>query len=344
MKILVAGLGSIGQRHVRNLRTLLGDRVEILAHRKRGLERVITEGMAIEGGSSVTAKYGLTTFDRLEHALAQRPDAVFVCNPTSEHLATALAAVRAGCHVFIEKPLSHTLDGIDELIAEADQAQRVVAVGYQLRWHPALVRTRELLAQRAIGRIISVRAEMGEYLPDAHPYEDYRTSYAARADLGGGVLRSYSHEFDYLCWLFGMPHRVFAAGGQLGALEIDVEDTALTTLEVDVEGRPVVMQTHHSFLQRPASRTCEIVGEAGTIRLDFIASTMAVASTQGVVEQHSFADRPRNQLFVDELTGFLAALAGDRTAIVPAPDAARSLRVALAARQSLATGQVVTLS
>jgi len=344
VKILVAGLGSIGQRHVRNLRTLLGDRVEILAHRVRGFDGVITEGMAIEAGSSVTARYGVTPFDRLETALAQRPDAVFVCNPTSEHLATAMAAVRAGCHVFVEKPLSHSTDGIAELIAAAGDAQRVVAVGYQMRWHPALLRTRELLQQRAIGRIISVRAEMGEYLPDAHPYEDYRTSYAARADLGGGVLRCYIHEFDYLCWLFGVPRRVFAVGGQLGNLEVDVEDTALTTLEAEVGGRLVVMQTHHSFLQRPASRRCEIVGEDGTIRIDFIASSLVVSAPQGIVEQQSFADRPRNQLFIDELRGFLAAMAGDRAGIVTACEAVDSLRVALAARQSLATGQVVSLS
>lgn len=343
MKILIAGLGSIGQRHVRNLRTLLGDRVELLAYRVRGLDGVITEGMAIEPGSSVTAKYGVTPFDCLDTALAARPDAVFVCNPTSAHLATALAAVRAGCHVFIEKPLSHSIDGIDELLAAADAAQRVVAVGYQMRWHPALVRTRELLEQRALGRILWVRAEMGEYLPDAHPYEDYRTSYAARADLGGGVLRCYIHEFDYLCWLFGRPRRVFAVGGRLGQLEIDVEDTALTTLEVEVDGRPVVMQTQHSFLQRPASRRCEIVGEDGTIRIEFMAAAMTVEGPRGLVEQHAIADWPRNQLFVDELRGFLAALAGDRTAIVPAAEAVTSLRVALAARQSLATGQVVSL-
>lgn len=343
MKILIAGLGSIGQRHLRNLRTLLGDRVELLAYRVRGLEQVITEGMSIETGSSVTAKYGVTPFDRLETALAQRPDAVFVCNPTSEHLATAVAAVRAGCHVFVEKPLSHSADGVAELIALADEAQRVVAVGFQMRWHPALLRTQELLRQGAIGRVISVRADMGEYLPEAHPYEDYRQSYAARADLGGGVLRCYIHEFDYLCWLFGVPRRVFTVGGRLGTLEIDVEDTALTTLELEVDGRPVVIQTHHSFLQRPASRTCEIVGEAGTIRLDLRASSLVVASASGVV-QHSFVDHPRNQLFMDELNGFLAAMAGDRTAIVSAHEAMHSLRVALAARQSLATGQVVTLS
>jgi len=343
VKILVVGLGSIGQRHVRNLRALLGDRVEILAHRVRGLDGVITEGMAVEAGSSVTAKYGVTPFDRLETALAQRPDAVFVCNPTSEHLSTALAAVHAGCHVFVEKPLSHSPDGIDELIAAADAAQRVVAVGYQMRRHPALLRTRALLQQRAIGRMISVRAEMGEYLPDAHPYEDYRTSYAARADLGGGVLRCYIHEFDYLCWLFGLPRRVFAVGGRLGNLEIDVEDTALTTLEVVVDGRLVVMQAHHTFLQRPSSRTCEIVGEDGTLRIDFLAASLVVTTPQGVVEQRSFAGHPRNQLFIDELNGFLAAMAGDRAGIVTAREAVESLRVALAARQSLATGQVVDL-
>jgi predicted dehydrogenase len=148
------------------------------------------------------------------------------------------------------------------------------------------------------------------------------------------------HEYDYLSWLFGMPSRVFTMGGRLGHLEIDVEDTALTTLECEIDGRAVMMQLHHSFLQRPASRTCEVVGECGTIRVDLNRPSMTVASVSGV-ETHTFDGFKRNDLFVTELKHFLSAIGGADAPIVTAREAAQSLRIALAARASLASGQAV---
>lgn len=343
MRVLIAGLGSIGQRHLRNLRELLGNGVEILAHRVRGDRHVITEQMTLSPGEDLEEKYGIRVFTRLDEALREHPDAVLVCNPTSEHAATAIAALEAGCHVLIEKPLSHDYDQVEQIIELADRRRLVAAVGFQLRCHPALQRARQLLESGAIGRPRSVRAEMGEYLPDSHPYEDYRTSYAARADLGGGVILCYSHEFDYLCWLFGAPTRVMTTGGRLGTLEIDVEDTALTLFECNVDGAVVVGQLHQSFLQRPASRTCEIIGDRGTIRLDFRASTIDVDGHDVAHESTTYACQ-RNQLFRDELQNFLAALAGRPAPLVTAREAATSLRMALASKQSLLTGQPVSLA
>jgi predicted dehydrogenase len=342
MKVLIAGLGSIGQRHMRNLRLLLGSEVEILAFRERGLSHVITENMQVDDRQSVEEAYGVRSYAGLDEALSQRPDAVFVCNPTSHHLATAKASLEAGCHVLIEKPLSHSYDGVEALIDLAECRGLVAAAGYQLRGHPALLRLRELLHRRAIGRVLSVRAEMGEYLPDAHPYEDYRISYAAQAELGGGVILCYVHEYDYLGWLFGMPSRVFTMGGRLGSLEIDVEDTALTTLECEVDGRTVLMQLHHSFLQRPASRSCDVIGECGTIRVDLIAPSITLSTPAGVDTQR-YDGVARNQMFITELKHFLSAISGEPAPIVTIREAARSLRVALAARASLASGVAVTL-
>jgi predicted dehydrogenase len=342
MKVLIAGLGSIGQRHLRNLRAVLGDGAEILAHRVVGRSSVISDAMAIEDGD-VERKYGVRAFTRLDEALAQRPEAVFICNPTSHHVATAMAALGAGCHVLIEKPLSDCDRGVDQLIEVAERSRLVAAVGYQMRCHPALLHVRELLRDGAIGPVRSVRAEMGEYLPDAHPYEDYRTSYAARADLGGGVILCYIHEFDYVCWLFGMPRRVATVGGRLGQLDIDVEDTASSVLECMADGRSVAVHVQQSFLQRPPSRTCEIVGEHGTIRADLRTATVRVSVGAAAAQEVSFRVE-RNQLFLDELRHFLAAVAGRPAPIVTAREAAQSLRVALAAKASMASGQMVTLS
>lgn len=344
MKVLVAGLGSIGQRHVRNLRALLGAEVEILAYRARGLSHVITDRMEIEAGRTVDERYRLRSFTCLDAALAQHPDAAIVCNPSSLHVRTARAVVEAGCHVLIEKPLSDASDGIDELMELSEQKSLVAAVGYQMRFHPALLRLRALLRGRAIGRVLAVRAEMAEYLPDAHPYEDYRDSYAARSDLGGGVVLCYIHEFDYLQWLFGAPRRIFTVGGRLGDLDIDVEDTAVSSLACIVDDRPVPVQVHQSFVQRPRSRTCVVMGDAGAIHLDLNAPSLTRTDRAGIiVEQEPFSGFERNQLFMDELKHFLACVAGDETPAVPLREAAPSLRMALAARESLRTGLAVAL-
>lgn len=345
MKVLVVGLGSVGQRHVRNLRTLLGSDVEIIGHRVRKLTHVLTEGLEIETGSSVEEKYAVHTCEHLDQALALQPRAVFVCNPSSHHLAVALSAARAGCHMLVEKPLSDKCDGVEELIGLVDQKRLVALVGYQMRFHPALQRARSLLEQRAIGRVLNVRVEVGEYLPAAHPYEDYRGTYAARSDLGGGVILSQSHELDYVYWLFGLPRRIFALGGHLSNLDIDVEDTASILMECVVDGTPVPVHVSLDFVQRPPHQACQIVGDDGKIRLDFRTLTLELFDGRGdLTDCHTFTGFQRNQLFLNELMHFLACLRGEETPLVTLRDGAQSLRMALAARRSIETGQVVELT
>jgi len=154
MNVLLVGLGSIGQRHVRNLRHLLGAQVEISAFRTRKLPRVLTDGFGIEPGSDVEEKYAIRVFDDLDEALAQRPTIAFICNPSSLHLPAATAAARAGCHLFIEKPLSHSWDGVERFVDIVERSNLVALVGYQMRFHPCLQRLRALLQEKRIGAVL----------------------------------------------------------------------------------------------------------------------------------------------------------------------------------------------
>ncbi len=341
MRVVIIGLGGIGQRHVRNLRTLLGDGVQISAVRTRRLRHVLSERLElVPGEEDVERRYGIVCFGDLEEALAARPDVAFVTNPTSLHIPTALAAARSGCHLFIEKPLSHTADGVAELVRLVEHQRLTTFVGYQLRFHPCFRLLCEALERGAVGRVLAARVEVGDYLPGWHPYEDYRRMYASRRDLGGGVILSQIHEFDYLYRLFGLPKRVFALGGHLSRLEVDVEDTASTLLEYD----GLAVHVHQDYLQRPPSRTCQVIGDEGKIIVDFLASSIRIFdATGGLTHDQTFAGHARNQLFLDELSHFLACLREGRAPQVTVRDGACSLRVALAARQSLETGQVVDL-
>jgi predicted dehydrogenase len=345
MKILVIGLGGIGQRHLRNLRALMETNAEIIAHDLRPNLPVLTDQLKVEEGASLEQKYNIRIFQDLEQALAEKPEAAFVCTPTSLHLPVAIRAAQAGCHLFIEKPLSHNLERVDELISLVENGSLKVAIGYQMRFHPCVQRLHALLLERKIGQILSVRAEIGEYLPGWHTYEDYRQMYASRQDLGGGVILSQIHEMDYLYWLFGMPRRVFALGGHLSSLEIDVEDSSDILMECTMDGSPIPVSLHQDYVQRPSSRNCEVIGDAGKILVDIAALTVDVYDGDGNhVEASSYAGFPRNQLFLDEMQYFLDSIQGKQTSLVNLHDGVESLRMALAAKESLATGKVIELA
>ncbi|MBK9239156.1 MAG: Gfo/Idh/MocA family oxidoreductase [Acidobacteria bacterium] len=342
MKVLVVGLGAVGQRHLRNLRTLTGPDTTILAYRARGLSHVLSETLKVIPDQALDAEFGVRMFGDLTEALAERPDVTFVCNPTSLHVPVALAAARAGSHLFIEKPLSDSTEGINELISVIEDNRLAGLVGYQLRFHPCLRAVRALLERGAIGRVLAVRIEVGEHLADWHPYEDYRQSYAAKRHLGGGVVLTQIHELDYATWLFGPPKRVFAVGGHLSRLVVDVEDTASILMECTVDGRGVPVHVQQDYLQRPPARTCQVLGDAGKILVDLRQSTLQLFDDRGqLMPTEPIAPFERNQLFLDQLAHFLACVRGDEVPISTVTDAAGSLRVALAAKESMTTGRVV---
>jgi predicted dehydrogenase len=338
------GLGAIGQRHLRNLRTLLGSDAEILAYRTRGLTHVLTDRLEVEGKDGLHERYDVRVFDDLGKALAAQPTAVFICNPSSLHLRVALEAATAGCDLFIEKPLSHSNDGVDDLIGCIEEKNLVALVGYQWRFHPCLQRARSFLRDGRIGRVLAVRAEVGEYLPAWHRYEDYRSTYAARADLGGGAVLSQIHEMDYLYWFFGLPKRVFCVGGHLSCLDIDVEDVASTLMTYEADGKTIPVHLQQDYLRRPPSRSCQIIGDEGRIEIDLRAGTVELFDARGQLAEMDASPVQRDQLFLDEVRHFLACLRREQSPVVSVRDGAQSLRMALAAKRSIESGQVVELS
>lgn len=342
MKVLFCGLGSIGQRHVRNLRALRGDSVEILAYRRRGTSPVLNPDMTVRAGADLETTYNIRSFADLNDALAEQPDAVFVTNPNTLHLPVALAAARAGCHLFIEKPIADTTEGVEELIDLVERNGLTALVAYQFRFHPGLQRVKALIEEGRLGRLAAAHIVNGEHLPDWHPYEDYRETHPARRDLGGGCLRIQTHELDYALWLFGMPQRVYAVGGHLSRLEVDVEDSVSVLMRCEHEGRPLPVHVHLDYLQRPPQRVCEVVGDAGKARYDYYAGQVEFHDLETrAVDRFAFHDFDRNQMFVDELRHFLACLRGEERPIVDLREGLRSMRIAEAAHRSLHTGEAV---
>jgi predicted dehydrogenase len=328
MRALVVGLGSIGSRHARNWARLgLGSLA--VCRRVNAPHR---EPLGIEA----------TEYRDLDEALAAgRPDVVLVSNPTNLHVQTACQAVKAGTHVLVEKPLGNSLEGLRDLIEMANMANRTLMVGYNLRFHPGLERLKALLQDGAIGRVVSARAEVGEYLPGWHPWEDYRAGYSARRDMGGGAVLTFSHELDALCWLLGPPRRLTALAAHASSLEIDVEDVAEIALEFETGALGSV---HVDYLRRPSRRTIEVVGELGVVRWEFERNRLELydASTgQSRIEQGD-ARFERNQMYLDELRHFAACARGELALpLVDGEQGAAVLAIALAALRSARDGQAV---
>ncbi len=190
MKFLIAGLGSIGRRHMRNL-IALGER-DIVLFRTRNATMPDDEltGFPVETDLHAALK-------------KHKPDAMIVSNPTSMHLGVAIPAAEAGCALLLEKPVSNSLERLGQLEAACKKSGSKVLVAFQFRFHPGLMRAKQLISNGEIGRVISADVHFGEYLPAWHPWEDYRKGYAARADMGGGVVLTQCHSLYYLPWLVG---------------------------------------------------------------------------------------------------------------------------------------------
>jgi len=343
--ILIVGLGAVGQRHARNLRAILGGDVDLIAYRVRGLRHVVTPALEILAGRTAEDEYQIRVFDNLELALREQPTAAFICNPSSMHVTTALTCVRAGCDVFIEKPLAGDGHGVSELLEEVARRGRIGMVGYQLRFHPCFMALEDWMARGAFGTLLGIRAVVGEYLPGWHPYEDYREMYASKAALGGGVVLSQIHEIDYLYALLGMPRRVFSIGGRLSDLDVDVEDTASTMLEFARDGRQVAVHLHQDYLQRPANRSCEVIGTDGRAVMDLASLTFTSHDSAGPPSRtQQWTGWNRNEAFLAEARHFLNCVATRAKPVVDLSDGFASLRVALAIKQSLVTGGIVDVA
>jgi predicted dehydrogenase len=328
MKFLIAGFGSIGRRHMRNL-LALGER-DILFYRSRHSTLPTDE------------LQGFTVETDLRDALAHQPDAVIIANPTALHLEVAIPAAEAGCHLLIEKPVSHSLRRLPDLQTALARGGGKALVAFQFRYHPSLQKAAALLAAGEIGRPISARAHWGEYLPDWHPWEDYRNSYAARPELGGGVVLTLSHPLDYLRWLLGEVESLYAMSGKLSDLELSVEDTAEISLRF---ASGALGSLHLDYVQRPPAHRLEIIGAEGSLRWDNADGTLRVyrAGAEGWKTFPPPEDFERNDLFLAELRHFIRVARGEEAPRCTLEDGIQVLKMALAVHESAQTRREVRL-
>jgi predicted dehydrogenase len=252
-----------------------------------------------------------------------------------------MALAQEGVHLFIEKPLSHTLDGTDLLLELCLRQHLILMVGYNFRFYEPLQLIKKTLDDGRIGRVLAMRAEVGQFLPDWRPGVDYRTTGSAQAELSGGVTLELSHEIDYARWLMGEVISVTAQVSRLGNLEIDTEDTAEIILQFS---NGALGSIHLDMIQRPATRTCRIIGAEGTITWDWESHRVGLFDAGSLAWQDlNVRDIDRNEMYVAELRHFLDCVKGDAVPLIDGNDGRRVLEIALAIKQSSAEQRAIEL-
>ncbi|MHB1530110.1 MAG: Gfo/Idh/MocA family protein [Acidiferrobacteraceae bacterium] len=331
-RLLIVGFGSIGGRHARLARQLVPN-VQIVALRHRnaptppGIDRCVTT---------------------VDEALQFRPQAAVIANPATLHLEIALILAKAGVNLLIEKPMCSCADGVSGLIDTAREQGVILLIGYNMRFLPSLQRFRELVQEKRYGLVLSVRAEVGQYLPSWRPDSDYRETVSAKAALGGGVLLELSHEIDYLRWIFGEVDWVSAVLLKQSNLEIDVEDTAYLILGFacgpESVGKPSVASLNLDFIRHDTTRSCTVICETGSLRWNALVGTIDGFDATSNSWQSLFVHKTqRDDSYIAEWRHFLSCISNGDSPKVSGQDGLSVIRVIEAARQSSATRSVVAV-
>ena len=318
--ILVLGAGSIGRRHLRNIQ----------AEHPRA--RLAVYDPQVENLAGLAPP--VAPFADPAAAWGWSPDIVFVCSPSSEHLFAAQEALRRGCHVFIEKPLAHTLEGLGEFVELCESSGRVVQVGANMRYHPGPRMLRRLLDEGAVGRVLSVSTTYGGYLPEWRPSQDYRSSYSAQARLGGGVLLDVIHEVDTALWYLAAPVAVTGMASRSGLLEIDTEDQARVLIR-DEGG--ALGDVRLDYLQKPVQRHYTIVGEHGRLDWDIHRPHVRLLPRDGGEVLVPLDPRELNEpdhAYIEQLREFMVCVETGGRPMVGAREGAVAVTVALLAREA----------
>jgi predicted dehydrogenase len=325
-RILIVGLGSIGKRHLRLARELLPNAdIRVLRHQ----------------ATNEVPEYSNGSFSSIEESIAFAPQIAVIASPATFHIGTAQALAEVGVHLLIEKPLSASLSGVMQLLETCQNQSVVLLTGYNLRFLPSLQRYRDLLGEGVVGKVLSVRCEIGQYLPSWRLDSDYRQGVSARHELGGGVLLELSHELDYLRWIFGEVDWLKASLSRQSSLEIDVEDTAHLTLgfESALDGYQLIGAVNLDFVRHDTTRLCTAIGEKGSLRWNGLTGEVLFYGVGRKEWELMFSHQHhRDDSYMAEWKNFIECVNTHKIPLITGEDGLKVLQIIEAARHSAKSG------
>lgn len=289
--ILVVGAGSIGERHINNLLMLGFEHITVFRQRNLPFRNV--------DNSKVTIITDWQLVEKSQFVFA------IICTPTNQHISQAIACVKLGMHVLVEKPLSHSLEQFEQLRAAVKAHERLVMVAYMMRFHPHLMQVEKMIQDNIYGSLVAIHTNWGSYLPDWHPYEDYTLSYAANKDMGGGAALTLSHDIDVVNRLSGgsllQYNKHYGYVKQLGINAESIADFHLTY------NNGVVAHVHLNYLEHIPRRNYTFIFEEATVVVDYFAATLTITGKESNTVDH-LKQFERNDLFIDEINHFISLL------------------------------------
>lgn len=331
-RLLIVGHGSIGQRHLRIARALLADAdIRVLRHQP----------------CESTPEYADGCMSSLDEALAFAPQAAVIASPATFHMLTAQPLAEAGVHLLVEKPLAASLEGVGQLLTTCAANKLVLMTAYNLRFLPSLQEYRRLIQSGCIGRVVSVRCEIGQYLPSWRPGSDYRRGVSASRALGGGALLELSHEIDYLRWIFGEVAWVKATLSKQSDLEIDVEDTAHLILgfDPDCDRRKLIANLVMDLVRRDTTRQCMAIGAQGSLRWNGLTGVVELFPPGGAEWETVFAHPlQRDESYTLEWQHFLECIRTGSAPMIDGRDGLAALSIIEAARLSAAANDTTPVA
>ncbi len=288
--ILICGTGSVGQRHSRNLIKL-------------GYKNLIFFKQTTKSIPKWINKFKIYT--NINNALKRKPKITFICNVTSKHIKYALICAKARSHLFVEKPLSDKIQGLNKLNKILKKNKLKLMVGYMMRFHPHMKKIKKLLNKKYLGNVFYVRSVWSEYLPDWHPQENFKQSYAAQKKLGGGSALTLSHEIDLIKWYFGKISKISTYNSFNSKLKIDAEFS--TNHQIKFENG-VIAQIHVDFMQKPYERKLEILGDKRKLLFDYYKNQILIIDRNGNTKKIIEKRFDRNNMFLDEIKKFFECI------------------------------------
>lgn len=323
MRVAVIGYGAIAARHIDLIRDMLPDgQLDLLVCRKRD------EPLRPEHSWAEMT----TDFARV---LDFAPECAVIASPATRHVEQAARLAETGAHMLIEKPLSADTGGIDELIAATERRGLAVLVAYDMTYLRTLNHLADQVLSGAIGRVISVVAGVGQYLPQWRPHIDYRNSVSASASLGGGVLLELSHEIEYADRLIGGTRAIFCDSAVSGELDIDAEDCADILMEGSGGAAAMV---HMDMLQRTPVRFCRVLGAEGSAELDFIRGDGSIRPSGGRPGFFDDSSEERGYAYREQIAHFLSCARGEAAPLIGLRRGRRVVELVEAARESAGRG------
>ncbi len=287
---LIIGVGLIGQRHIRNLKHIGINKIIALRSKKGHYQKLPKE-------------LGVIEIDSWEAACRHQPDVAIISNSSNLHLEVAVEAAKQVKGIFIEKPLSHTLDGCQELIKQLQSDTVVSFVGFNMMFHPIVKNIIKYSNENDLGNIINIQCQVGQWLPDWHPYEDYKNTYYARKDLGGGVALTMIDEVHLALELAGLPLHVYGEISKYEKLDLDVDVCSDMTIK---HKTGAVSQIHLDYLQQPAHRNGTVTFERGWLSYDY--NKRELIGQKGKQEPSLIWHDPEddfNQMYINQIQEFV---------------------------------------